>query len=68
MTRNVGGLDRILRLVAGLALLSLLVLLDGPARWWGQIGLVPLLTGLSSYCPLYPLFGFNTCPAQNRKP
>lgn len=62
MTRNVGSIDRILRIIAGLALLSLLVLLEGNARWWGLIGLVPLLTGLFSACPLYSVFGLSTCP------
>lgn len=62
MTKNVGGIDRILRIIVGLALLSLIFLLDGNARWWGLIGLAPLLTGLFSTCPVYPLFGFNTCP------
>lgn len=64
MTRNVGGLDRLLRIVVGLGLLSLLLLLDGPARWWGLVGLVPLLTGLMQTCPLYPLLGINTCPTE----
>lgn len=68
MTRNVGGLDRILRVVAGLVLLSLLYLLDGNDRWWGLIGLVPLLTGLFGTCPLYSIFGFNTCPAKGGRP
>ncbi len=62
MKKNVGGIDRILRILLGLALLSLLILLDGPSRWWGLLGLVPLGTALLSYCPLYPIFGFNTCP------
>lgn len=66
MTRNVGGLDRILRIVVGLALLSLVVLLEGGARWFGLIGLVPLLTGLFSFCPLYGPLGFNTCPLKDR--
>ncbi|QPC43316.1 DUF2892 domain-containing protein [Kaustia mangrovi] len=61
MTRNVGGIDRIARIVVGLALLSLIVLMDGAARWWGLIGLVPLATGLMSYCPAYSIFGIDTC-------
>lgn len=64
MTRNVGGIDRILRIVAGLAILSLLVLLDGNARWWGLLGLVPLGTALLRWCPAYTLVGVNTCPAK----
>ena len=62
MTRNVGGLDRTVRIVVGLALLSLTIILEGNARWWGLIGLVPLATGLFSTCPLYSILGFNTCP------
>lgn len=68
MTRNVGGIDRALRILVGLGLLSLVVLLDGPARWWGLVGFVPLLTGLFSTCPLYMLLGFNTCPLAQRPP
>jgi hypothetical protein len=62
MIRNVGGIDRILRILVGLALLSLVFFLEGNARWWGLFGLVPLLTGLFSTCPLYSILGFNTCP------
>jgi hypothetical protein len=64
MTQNVGGIDRTLRIVAGLAILSLLVLLDGNARWWGLLGLVPLTTALLRWCPAYTLIGVNTCPAK----
>lgn len=60
MVCNVGGTDRVLRAVLGLALLSLVLVLDGPARWWGLVGLVPLATAALSYCPLYSLFGFDT--------
>lgn len=63
MTKNVGLLDKALRVVLGLALLSLLLVLDGPARWWGLVGLVPLVTGLVSFCPLYVMLGINSCPA-----
>ncbi len=62
MARNVGGLDKGLRIVAGLALLALGAF--GPLGWWGAIGLVPLLTGLAGNCPLYSLVGVNTCPAR----
>lgn len=64
MIQNVGGIDRILRIVVGLALLSLLVLLEGNARWWGLIGLVPLGTALLRWCPAYTLIGVNTCPTK----
>jgi hypothetical protein len=62
MAANVGGIDRALRIVAGLAVLSLFFVLEGSARYWALIGFVPLLTGIFRYCPAYSLFGFNTCP------
>jgi hypothetical protein len=62
MTVNVGGIDRILRIVAGLAVLSLFFVLEGNARYWALIGFVPLFTGLFRYCPAYSLVGLNTCP------
>jgi hypothetical protein len=63
MTRNEGSLDRALRVLLGLGLLSMLVLVEGPQRLWGLVGLVPLATGLLGFCPLYALIGLNTCPA-----
>lgn len=62
MKANVGGIDRILRIVVGLALLSLVFV--GPQTMWGLVGLVPLGTALIGYCPAYSIFGFNTCPIQ----
>jgi hypothetical protein len=59
MTANVGSLDRALRIIVGLALLSLVFI--GPQTPWGWIGIVPLITGLFSFCPAYTLLGFNTC-------
>lgn len=59
MTANVGNLDRMLRIVVGLALLSLVFV--GPQTLWGLIGLVPLLTGVIRFCPAYSLIGANTC-------
>lgn len=60
MKLNVGGLDRIARIVAGLVLIALAA--TGTVGAWGWIGVVPLLTGAVSFCPLYPLIGMNTCP------
>lgn len=60
MKTNVGGIDRILRIVVGLALIG--ATLAGMLPVWGWIGVVPLLTGALGFCPLYPLFGFSTCP------
>lgn len=61
MQRNVGNVDKIIRVVIGLGMLSLLVLLDGPTRWWGLIGFIPLATVALSWCPLYSIIGVNTC-------
>lgn len=59
--RNVGHpFDKLLRVVVGIALLSLLVLAEGPARWLGVLGLVPILTVVTGWCPVYALFGFAT--------
>jgi hypothetical protein len=62
MKFNVGGLDRILRIVAGLALIALT--LTGTIGVWGWIGVVPLVTGLFKFCPLYTVLGMNSCPMQ----
>ena len=59
--QNVGGIDRTLRIIAGLALIALTVMNIIPV--WGYIGVVPLFTGLFRWCPAYTLFGIRTCPA-----
>ncbi len=56
---NEGTLDRALRVIAGIALLSLTVI--GPKTLWGLIGIVPLATGLVGNCPLYTVLGIRTC-------
>lgn len=58
--KNVGGIDQVLRIVAGLVLISLVFI--GPQTPWGWIGLVPLITGALGFCPLYKIIGLNTCP------
>ena len=58
MEANVGQTDRIVRIVAGLALLSLIFI--GPQIWWGLVGLVPLATAFINFCPAYKLLGVNT--------
>lgn len=60
MTKNVGGAEKTVRILVGVLLLSLLIVLEGKARWWGLIGLVPLITGLIGYCPVSALLGINT--------
>jgi hypothetical protein len=60
MKSNVGAADRVIRVLAGLALLSLFFVLEGDARWWGLAGLLPLATGLAGWCALYKPFGIDT--------
>lgn len=62
MKTNVGGIDRIVRIVLGVALIALT--LTGAIGVWGWIGIVPLATAAIGYCPLYSVFGFSTCPAR----
>ena len=62
MKANVGGIDRVLRILVGAGVLSLVFLLDGAARWFGLIGIVPLATGLFGFCPAYRLLGLSSCP------
>jgi len=57
---NVGTIDRMLRIVIGLALIGLT--LFGSIGPWGWIGVVPLITASLGSCPLYTVFGFSTCP------
>lgn len=64
MKKNVGGIDRGLRIVAGAVLIALAA--TNTVGLWGWIGVVPLLTGLFGTCPLYSLVGFNTCPLKGR--
>ncbi len=59
MKANEGSVDRVLRVVIGLAVLSLAFV--GPKTPWGYVGLLPLLTGLVGYCPAYSLLGIRTC-------
>jgi hypothetical protein len=61
MNRNEGTIDRTIRLVLGLALVSLVFV--GPGTWIGLFGFIPLVTGIVGYCPLYQLIGVRTCPA-----
>ncbi len=60
MKLNEGAIDRILRIIVGLGLLSLVFV--GPQTPWGYVGVVPLLTGVIGFCPLYAVFGLSTCP------
>lgn len=62
MKKNVGGIDKILRIIVGAALVAATAL--GYLPIWGYIGVVPLVTGLINFCPLYPLLGISTCKTQ----
>jgi len=58
MKQNVGGTERVIRIVLGLAIIGAGVMY---ASWWGAIGAVPLITGLIGWCPPYAMMGMNTC-------
>lgn len=66
MKQNVGNVDRWIRIVIGVVLLSLLVFLNGPIRWIGLIGLIPLVTGILNFCPIYALLGISTKKDQTK--
>jgi hypothetical protein len=59
MKQNVGGIDRTIRIIAGIGLISLVFV--GPQTVWGWIGVIPLATALIGWCPPYSLLGINTC-------
>ena len=64
MKKNIGNIERMLRIVVGLVLIGLAA--TGTVGLWGWIGLLPLATGLMGWCPPYALLGWNTCPMKNR--
>ena len=59
MKKNVGSIDKTIRIIAGIGLISLVFV--GPQTVWGWIGVVPLATALLGWCPPYALLGINTC-------
>ena len=61
MKKNVGNVERVIRIIAGAALLSLAFV--GPQSAWAYLGIVPLATGLIGWCPPYALFGISSCKA-----
>ncbi|MDD5330306.1 MAG: DUF2892 domain-containing protein [Sulfuricella sp.] len=65
MKANVGGIDKVLRIVAGVALLGLGFAGVVPMMV-GLIGIIPLATGLMGWCPFYPLLGLSTCPMEKK--
>lgn len=64
MQVNEGVVDRVVRVLAGLVILSLVFI--GPKTPWAWLGLVPILTGLAGFCPAYALLGLNTCGVTKR--
>jgi hypothetical protein len=65
LDKNVGNIDKVLRIVAGALLIGLT--LSGVIGMWGWIGVVPLATGLLGWCPAYTLLGIKTCPMSGKK-
>lgn len=61
MEANVGGFDRGARIVLGIALVLFALFSESAYRWWGLVGIVPLLTGLVRWCPVYVPLGIRTC-------
>ncbi|MDP5137976.1 DUF2892 domain-containing protein [Rheinheimera baltica] len=59
MQANVGGIDKVVRIIGGVILIALAA--TGTVGLWGWIGVVPLLTGLFNFCPLYSVLGIKTC-------
>ncbi len=68
MTPNIGTIDRVIRIIVGIALLSLVFLLEGKARWWGLFGLIPLLTAFTGYCLPYHWLGIDTLGKKKAAP
>lgn len=63
MKKNVGNIERLIRVAIGLGILSLAFV--GPQTPWAYLGIVPFLTGVIGWCPPYALFGISTCPNKN---
>ncbi len=63
MKTNVGGIDKILRIVVGIALVAWAIL-GGPV--WAWIGVLPIITGVMGWCPAYTMIGLNTCPLKKK--
>jgi hypothetical protein len=64
MTTNVGTIDRVLRVILGLALIAFAFWSSMPYAWIGYIGVVPVLTALLGTCPAYSMLGISTCPVK----
>jgi hypothetical protein len=64
MKLNIGGAERVIRIVAGLVLIGLAA--TNTVGWWGWLGIVPLATGVIGWCPPYAMLGINTCAAKDK--
>lgn len=64
MKKNVGTVDMIIRIIIGIVIASLGIVYQS---WWGLLAIVPLLTALINFCPLYTIFGFSTCSVKEKK-
>ncbi|MBT3254551.1 MAG: DUF2892 domain-containing protein [Candidatus Marinimicrobia bacterium] len=67
MQKNVGSIDKILRLILAVGLFSLFFILEGNARYWALVGIIPLITGLMNSCPVWSVFGINTARVKVEK-
>ena len=67
MKHNIGSADKVLRIIIGLVLLSLIFILDGTIRWIGLIGIMPIITAFAGNCPLYSVLGVNTCATPKKE-
>ena len=65
MKINEGSIDRVLRVIVGIALIAMVFI--GPQTVWGWVGIVPFITGVIGICPLYSVLGINTCPISQKK-
>ncbi len=63
LAKNVGTVDRVARIALGIVLLSFAF--TGPQSAWGYLGFIPLITGALGTCPLYSIFGWNSCAARH---
>jgi hypothetical protein len=64
MKKNVGKIDMIIRIIIGIIIASIGIVYKS---WWGLVAIIPILTALVNFCPLYTLFGCNTCSAKEKE-
>jgi hypothetical protein len=64
MKKNVGKIDMIIRVIIGIIIASVGIVYKS---WWGLVAIIPILTALVNFCPLYTLFGCNTCSAKDKE-